>query len=56
MIRKQYTCKSVGVWLLRAPPKVPNGVLFAATTKMPCFNALPIAIFNLVLFTRSCYV
>ena len=42
------TCKSVGVWDLRAPPKVPKGVRLAATTKMPSLSAWPIDILNLM--------
>merc|ERR1719397_1145934 len=29
------TERSVGLWPLREPPKVPKGVLLAATTKTP---------------------
>ena len=34
------TERSVGLWALRDPPKVPNGVLLAATTKTPRERAL----------------
>ena len=34
------TERSVGLWPLREPPKVPNGVLLAATTKTPRERAL----------------
>ena len=32
-------CKSVGLKFFNDPPKAPNGVLLAATTKIPSFNA-----------------
>ena len=34
------TERSVGLWPLREPPKVPKGVLLAATTKTPRERAL----------------
>ena len=38
------TCKSVGDHALRVPPKVPNGVRLAPTTKIPCLRAFPTVI------------
>ena len=40
LLLKVLTERSVGLWALRDPPKVPNGVLLAATTKTPRERAL----------------
>ena len=43
------TERSVGLWALRDPPKVPNGVLLAATTKTPRERALLATISEIVM-------
>ena len=35
------TCRSTGLWFFRDPPKVPKGVLLAATTKTPRERTFP---------------
>ena len=43
------TERSVGLWALRDPPNVPNGVLLAATTKTPRERALLATISEIVM-------